>query len=308
MFLAVVRRLACLAERGRAHRHEGAPVVHVGEGLGHLDGDVLAVDLDTAPLRAGVVVLLGVGAFVLARTEEVGLGVLGTRTGREVLGVHRTADAERDLFSGDRLAGLPRGVVTDRERPLREVLVGRAQVGREVRDQDHVAGLGVAHVLGQRAARERLLDRVAGHRPATRGVQVGGTGVARQQHRDLAAGFGALDLGCGALGVLVLGDVGRRGERVVCPGAFLFTARPATCGEGEQRGTGDQRQRLVPSHCPAFLICVRALEKSVGNVGGEGQAQRLVFGSRASRMASPRRLRASTSATMPIRGSQRYKG
>ena len=41
--------------------------------------------------------------------------------------------------------------VTDREGPLGEVLVGRAEVGREVGDQDRLAVL-VAGVLGQRTA------------------------------------------------------------------------------------------------------------------------------------------------------------
>ena len=59
------------------------------------------------------------------------------------------------------LAVLPRRVVTDGERPLGEVLVGRAEVGREVGDQHHLAGVVVAGVLGQRPVRERLLDRVA---------------------------------------------------------------------------------------------------------------------------------------------------
>ena len=78
-------------------------------------------------------------------------------------------------------------------------LFGRAEVDREVRHQQHLAGLGIAGELGQRAVGQRLLDRVAGHRPALRRVQRVGPGVPGEVDRDRAAGLGALDLGRGAL-------------------------------------------------------------------------------------------------------------
>ena len=103
---------------------------------------------DAVVLRA----LVGVGALVLVAAQEVGLWSTPCRDRPgSVLGVHRALDAEGDLLGGDRVAVLPLGVVADRERPLGEVVVGRAEVGGQVGHQDHLAGLVVAGVLGQRA-------------------------------------------------------------------------------------------------------------------------------------------------------------
>ena len=112
----VARRPGGAAERRRAHGHERAPVVHVGERSLHPDGDVLAVDRDTVPLLARGV-LAGVGAVVGLGAGEVLREVPGARTRRELLGVERATDAERDLVGSDRLAVLPRGVVTNGEGP-----------------------------------------------------------------------------------------------------------------------------------------------------------------------------------------------
>ena len=204
--------------------------------------------------------LVGVGTVVAVSVSEVVLGVLGAGTRREGVGVERALDAPGDLLGGDRLAVLPRRVVADRERPLGEVLVGAAQVGREVRDEDHLAGLVVAGVLGQRPVRERLLDRVARHRPAVGRVEVLGARVVRQVHRDGAARRSALDLGRGALALWVLGDGLRSILEALAAGAatglVVVPAAAATGSEGHERGTGGECcRRLGPSHCPAFRCC-----------------------------------------------------
>ncbi len=201
--------------------------------------------------------LSDVRPVVLPGLPEVGLGVLGARTGRERLGVHRALDAPRDLLGSDRLAVLPRGVVADRERPLGVVVVGGAEVGGQVGDQHHLAGLGVAGVLRQRPVRQGLLDRVAGDGPAVGRVQRVRTGVAGQEDRDGPARRGTLDVGSGALTVRVLADLGGVGERPVGVRAAGVVARAATCGQRQQRGTGDERQWLPVLHVESLFLCTR---------------------------------------------------
>ena len=203
--LAAVRRERGVLQRDRADRHEGRPEVVVRERLAGADRDLLAVSLH----RVAVAALVGAGVVLGAVDPADRVGLAGTRGER--LGVERAQDAVLDLFAGDRVTGLPLGVVLDRELPLGEVLVGRAEVGGEVGDQLHVTGFGVAAVLRQRPVGEGLLDRVAEHRPSVGGVEVLGTRVRRDEHGDGATGGGALDLGRGALGV---GDLLEPGVRI----------------------------------------------------------------------------------------------
>ena len=233
-------------------------------------------DGDAVPLLA-LGVLAGVGTLVVLAALEVRLGVLGARARREGVGVERAADAERDLVGGDGLAVLPRGVVTDGEGPLRVVVVGRAQVGGEVGDQQRLTVL-VAGVLGQRAARERLLDRVARDGPPASRVERVGTGVAGQVDRDGAAGGRALDV-CGgalALSVLAAALLGTEGPvRSSAAGATVVRRPAATGSEGQQRGTSNERKRLVPLHAvqPFYLGLTE------DGVSGDVQSTRLSVGS-----------------------------
>ena len=252
--------------------------------------------------------LVGVGTLVVLAAQEVVLGVLGAGTRREGVGVERALDAPGDLLGGDGLAVLPLRVVADREGPLREVVVGRAQVGREVGDQHRLALL-VTHVLRERAVGQRLLDRVAGDGPAVGRVERVGAGVAGQVDRDGPTSGGALDLGGGALTLGVLAAALLRTELSVSArtGGAAVVAPAATGSKGEEGNAGHERERLVPLHAvQPFLSVFVPAAGAVGSVlrrrpGG----QRRVLGSRASRIASPRRLSESTSSTTPIRGSHR---
>ena len=149
--------------------------------------------------------------------------------------------------------------------------------------------------------RERLLDRVARDGPAAGRVERVGAGVAGQVDRDGPAGGGALDLGGGALTLCVLGPAFLAAELSVLPVPSRCCRRPTT-RRHRQRGSEERRQRRAraacsASCCPAFLFCVRAADGVSGDVWiGDRAAQRRVLGSRASRIASPRRLRESTSS------------
>ena len=102
-------------------------------------------------------------------------------------------------LGGDGRAVLELHAVADRERPLGEVLVGRAGVGGQVGHQDRHAVLD--DVLGQRAVEQTAADAVG----------VGVVDLARvhrlergdRDHLDRAALLGALDL-ARALAVRVL--------------------------------------------------------------------------------------------------------
>ena len=219
-----------------------------GNGPGHRDGDVLAVDRDAVPLLA-LGVLAGVGALVVLGTSEVVLGVLGARTRRERLGVERAADAERDLFGGDGLAVLPRGVVTNGEGPLGVVLVVGAEVGGEVRDQHGLAIL-VADVLGQRPARERLLDRVARDEPSAGRVERVGARVAGEVDRDGPSRARTLDRGSGTLAPGVLAACPLVGPNPAVSPVAGPLCRSATAGsEGQQSSARPKGHRQTsPTH------------------------------------------------------------
>ena len=218
----------------------------------------------------------------------------------------RALDAPGDLLGGDGLAVLPLRVVADRERPLGEVVVGRAQVGRQVGDEDHLAGLRVTGVLGQRPVVSACWIEL----PVTDQPSVGSSrvraGVAGQVDRDGAAGRGALDVGGGALALWRPCRALRRPGSVRCPLPLLPLSSPAAATRSEGRTARHRRRRasgLVRLIVQPFFL-VRAPEENRGDVCGS-PPQRRVFGSSASRIASPRRLRASTRATMPISGSHR---
>jgi hypothetical protein len=164
------------------------------------------------------------------------------------LGVHRALDAPRDLLG---VTGLPSShLASSRIVNFHSVKssFGVPEVGGQVGDQDHLAGLLVAGVLRQRPVRQRLLDRVAGDGPAVGRVHRVRTGVAGQVDRDGPARRGALDVGSGALTVRILADLGGIGERPVGVRVAGVVARAAACGQRQQRGTGDQRQWLPVLH------------------------------------------------------------
>ena len=127
---------------------------------------------------------------------------------------------------------------------------GRAEVGGEVRDQDHVAGLLVVDVLRQRPGDEAAQDRA--------GVDVVGLGrvhgvqTGDADDLDRAALLGAFDLGSRGLAVGVLARPGAPAS----PESTVLShrldrrrrRRAATCGEREQRDGGDGNNRFLQPH------------------------------------------------------------
>ncbi len=171
----------------------------------------------------------------------------------------------------------------------------------------------VADVLRQRAAGERLLDRVARDGPSGGRVERVGTRVAGEVDGDGAASGSSVDLRCGALTLSVLGAPLLVAEGPVRASAVVaIVRRPATTGsEGQKSGASDERERLVPLHAVQPFVFVLTEDGVFGACRDRGRsrvAQRRVLGSRASRTASPNRLSESTSATMPSRGCHRYCG
>ena len=137
-------RVLGLGLRDRADRRERTPVRHVRERPCHLDRDVVATDRDAV----AVTLWVGVGPLVLVAVQEVVVRV--RRAVGEGVTVERGQDAELHVLRCDRAAVLILDAVTQRESPLGEVVVGRAQVGGQVGHQHHLLGLCVIDVLRQR--------------------------------------------------------------------------------------------------------------------------------------------------------------
>ena len=235
--------------------------------------------------------LVGVGTVVLVGVQEVVLRVLGAGTGREGLGVERALDAPGDLLGGDRLAVLPRRVVTDRERPLGEVLVG-ACPGRS-----RGPGRGSSRrtrCRGRTGSATRCVSACWIELPVTDQPLVGsrssGPGSSGRYTVMVPPGRSALDLGRGALALWVLRDGLRSILEALAAGAatglVVVPAAATTGSEGHERGTGGECcRRLGPSHCPAFRCCSHTGSARVTSV----EVLRLSGGSSGRTRLEPRR-------------------
>ena len=201
------------------------------------------------------------------------------------------------------VAVLPLDAVTDRELPLGEVVVGRAEVGGQVGDQDHLPGLRVVVVLRQLTGHQRRHDRVgvgvveapSGRCGVVRPVEVSTVTVPpflapSMVDRTLTGRVRAVAGVAEVLGV---------DARAAAAAAAVAVAAAATGGEGEEAGGGqrppiDLFNRIAIS--PFSLVVPQSTRRRSSTTSP-----------RVERVSdeSPRRLRESVSSVIAPTGSHR---
>jgi hypothetical protein len=145
-----IRSRVAVVLRDRTHRRVRRPVRHVRERALHLQGQRVPVHHHTWIVRARLVwPPVGVTA------QEVVVAIRGPAKRR----VERPLNAERDVVGGHLGAVFEPDPVTDRERPLGEVLVRGAKVGGDIRHHHHRTMHRFIHVLRQRTGHQTCEQR-----------------------------------------------------------------------------------------------------------------------------------------------------